>query len=143
MYPLRPQFLRLASFLALFGASCAAVRAHVAVDPTEAAASATITFNFRVPSEGGRTTRSVELSVPAGISVTALAVPEGGSASFERGADGQPDKVVWTITVPAGESGRVALTASGPAAAGRTIWRIKQHYTNGDIVDWTPTTTFR
>lgn len=141
MMSIRPRLLRLLSILALFGVSGLVAHAHVIVDPTRAPAASEVTINFRVPSEGGRTTQSVELTVPEGIQVTSLIVPEGGSVALERGTEGQPDRVVWTVSIPPSEAMRIALDVIVPAT-GRTIWRIKQNYSNGDTADWAPDTEF-
>jgi len=138
---IRPQFLRFLSVLALFSASGLLVRAHVTVDPTKAQTASVVTINFRVPSEGGRTTHSVELIVPEGIEVRSLIVPEGGSVALVRGTEGQPDRVVWTVSIPPSDFMRIALDAIAPAT-GRTVWRIRQSYSNGDTADWAPTTEF-
>ncbi len=51
--------------------------AHVGVSPRESKLGATETYTLSVPSEGGKTTTSVVLDVPDGVTVLSVISPAG------------------------------------------------------------------
>lgn len=127
--------------LGLVLVSCLTAFGHVTVAPAKSAGAAPETYTFRVPSEGGRTTTGLVLTVPKGVTVLSVAVPnEGGSVAFQRKTDGQPDEVVWTLEIKPGVVVQLALTATIATDQSRVIWKITQKYADGTKGDWTPAT---
>ncbi len=64
--------------LGLVLASCLTAFGHVTVAPAKSSGTAPETFTFRVPSEGGRTTTGLVLTVPKGVTVLSVAGLQGG-----------------------------------------------------------------
>ena len=126
--------LALTSGLTAFG--------HVTVVPVRSDKSATQTYTFRVPSEGGRTTTGLVLTLPKGVTVLSVAIPkEGGSVAFQRKTEGEPDQIVWTLEIKRAAVVQLALTATNAPEDGPMIWKVTQKYADGTSMDWTPKTT--
>lgn len=119
-----------------------AVFGHVTVVPVRSTKSATETYTFRVPSEGGRTTTGLVLAVPKGVTVLSVAVPkDGGSVAYVRKTDGQPDEIVWTIELKPAAVVQLSITATNAPEDGPMTWKITQKYADGTSGEWTPKTT--
>jgi hypothetical protein len=125
--------LALATSLTAFG--------HVTVVPVRADKGATQTYTFRVPSEGGRTTTGLVLTLPKGVTVLSVAIPKEGSVAFQRKTDGEPDQIVWTLEIKPAAVVQLALTATNAPEDGPMIWKVTQKYADGTSTDWTPKTT--
>lgn len=137
MKTLKQKLLTIASAIVL----AVPLVAHVVVTPTQSKPAATETYTFRVPSEGGRTTTGVVLAVPPGLTVVSVAVPKEGSGfTYVRKTDGQPDQIVWTLEIKAGDAVQLSLTATNPLAGETIAWKVQQKYTDGTSSDWTPST---
>lgn len=122
-------------------ASCLTAFGHVTVAPAKSTGSAAETYTFRVPSEGGRTTTGLVLTVPKGVTVLSVAVPkEGGSVAYQRKTDGQLDEVVWNLEIKPGAVVQLALTATIATDESRVVWKVTQKYADGTKGDWTPAT---
>lgn len=131
-------------FLKLLVASAMLVvsaHAHVGVTPTQSKPAVTETYTFRVPSEGGRTTMGVVLTVPQGLTVMSIAVSkEGTGFTYVKKSDGQPDQVIWTMELKPGAVAELTLTATNPKGGEPIAWKIQQKYMDGTSSDWTPST---
>lgn len=126
--------LALATGLTAFG--------HVTVVPVRADKGATQTYTFRVPSEGGRTTTGLVLTLPKGVTVLSVAIPNpGGSVAYQRKTEGEADQIVWTLEIKPAAVVQLALTATNPPEDGPMIWKVTQKYADGTSTDWTPKTT--
>lgn len=126
--------LALASGLTAFG--------HVTVVPVRSDKSATQTYTFRVPSEGGRTTTGLVITLPKGVTVLSVAIPkDGGSVAYQRKADGEADQIIWTLEIKPAAVVQLALTATNAPEDGPLVWKVTQKYTDGTSTDWTPKTT--
>lgn len=126
-------------FAACLGLVVAAVmassaQAHVTVRPAEAAPAETITYSVRVPSEGQVTTTSVELEVPAGLTVISV---EGAAESYEFKKKGAAiTAIVWKTAIPAGERAELKFSAQNPAKGAELVWKAHQHFQDGTLADW-------
>ena len=94
------------------------VFAHVGVTPRESKPGATETYTLRVPSEGGRTTTSLTLDVPDGVTVASVAAPAGATHE-ERRVDGRDPRDYVDGDHPAWSRGRVVVCGQEPRAGDR------------------------
>ena len=84
----------------LFGFAVAA-QGHVSVSPQQSKTGATEHYLVRVPTEGSVSTVSVDLEVPAGVTVGEIAAPSG--AKYEVTRDGgRVTSIKWTIEIKPG-----------------------------------------
>jgi uncharacterized protein YcnI len=140
-YGFAPMKIPVILALCLALASCLTAFGHVTVAPAKSPGAFTGTFTLRVPSEGGRTTTGLVLTVPKGVTVLSVAVPQdGGSVAYQRKTDGQPDEVVWTLEIKPGVVVQLALTATIATDESRIVWKVTQKYADGTKGDWTPAT---
>jgi len=109
--------------------------AHVGVTPRESKPGATETYALRVPSEGGRTTTSVTLEVPEGVSVLSVSAPDGAKHEEKREGD-RIVSITWTIEIKAGASAQLSFVAKNPAQGDSIAWKVHQHYSDGTVSDW-------
>ena len=108
--------------------------AHVTLRPAEAAPGATTTYTVRVPSEGQSATTSVELEIPAGVSVVSVA---GAAGTYELKKSGERvTSIVWKTAIPAGERGELNFVAQNPATGAEIAWKAHQFYADGTRADW-------
>lgn len=119
---------------AIAAVTASAAQAHVTVRPAEAAPAETITYSVRVPSEGQVTTTSVELEVPAGLTVVSV---EGAPESYELKKKGAlVTAIVWKTAIPAGERAELKFSAQNPAKGTELVWKAHQHFQDGTLADW-------
>ena len=108
--------------------------AHVTLRPAEAAPGATTTYTVRVPSEGESATTSVELEIPAGVTVVSVV---GASDTYELKKTGdRVTSIVWKTAIPAGERGELNFVAQNPATGAEIAWKAHQFYADGTRADW-------
>ncbi len=112
------------------------VFAHVGVTPRESKPGATETYTLRVPSEGGRTTTSLTLDVPDGVTVASVAAPAGATHE-ERRVDGRILAITWTVTIQPGAAAELSFVARNPAQGTAIMWHAHQRYPDGTVSDWT------
>lgn len=113
----------------------APVFTHVGVTPGESQPGATETYTLRVPSEGGRTTTSVTLEVPEGVTVRSVSAPDGAKHEENREGD-RILSITWTIEIAPGASAQLAFVARNPPQGEAIAWRVHQHYSDGTVSDW-------
>lgn len=109
---------------------------HVTVSPRESTLGATEKYIVRVPTEGKVTTKSVELEVPEGVIVEALAVPQGWKQEAKR-KDDRIVTITWQMDVPPGEFVEFAFVARNPKEGERIVWTLRQKFADGTVSDWT------
>lgn len=127
--------MRTATFLTAMLLAAASAFAHVGVTPRESKAGAIETYTFRVPSEGGRTTASVVLDVPDGVTIVSIEAPEGAKHE-ERKTGDRITQVTWTIEIKPGVAAQLVFVAKNPAEGDAIAWKVHQHYTDGTVSDW-------
>ena len=112
--------------------------AHVGVTPGRSKAGATETYTFQVPSEGGRTTASVTLTVPDGVTIVSLALPTGITAIAykEKPSPDKPAEITWTVEIKPGASAQLSVVAKNPATGSAIVWKVEQRYSNGTSSSW-------
>jgi len=114
----------------------AVAHAHITIAPTQSMAGATEKYVLRVPSEGKVATVAAELEVPDGVSVEAVAVPNGWKHEIKR----QGDRIVaitWTMNIPPGEFAEFAFVARNPRDETQIVWTLRQRFADGTVSDWT------
>ena len=117
----------------LFAAST--VGAHVTVAPRESPAGAGERYTVRVPTEGQVPTTSVELEVPADVTITGVLV--GGAFTYETRREG--DRVVaitWKQDIKPGEIAEYVFFARNPKSGQQIAWKARQRFADGTSADW-------
>lgn len=110
------------------------VMAHVTIRPAEAPSGETVTYSVRVPSEGEVATTSVELEIPAGLTVVSV---EGEAGSYELKKDGaRTTAIAWKTNVPPGERTELKFLAKNPATGAELTWKAHQRFQDGSQADW-------
>ena len=122
---------RMMIFTAILLAAATPGIAHVRVLPSESKSGARQTYIMRVPTEGAVATISVELEIPAGVSVTSA--PPGSEVKTVAGAI---SSITWKAQIPAGESRDFTFDAINPAQARSLVWKAHQHFADGSVSDW-------
>jgi uncharacterized protein YcnI len=118
--------LTTAGFLVLVSGA----EAHVRVLPVESKTGGHQTYTMKVPTEGKVTTTSVELEIPAGVSVVSTADPT------ETKVTGGITTITWTVRIPPGQSQNFDFVADNPKVNQAMSWKAHQHYADGTGRDW-------
>lgn len=127
--------MRTAGFVATILLTATPAFAHVGVSPRESKPGATETYTLRVPSEGAKTTTSVVLDVPDGVTIVSVTAPEGGKHE-EKTEGGRIVQVTWTIEIKAGASASLSFVAKNPAQGESIAWKVHQKYDDSTSSDW-------
>ena len=110
-------------------------QAHVTVVPRQSQPGATERYTVRVPTEGQVATTTVELEIPAGVTVTEVVA--GSNYTFETRREG--DRIVaitWKQDIPPRARGEFMFVARNPRASGPIAWKARQHFADGTRADW-------
>jgi uncharacterized protein YcnI len=111
-----------------------AADAHVTVWPQQSQAGAGERYTVRVPTEGQVATTSVELEVPADVTVTAVLV--GGSFSYDARREGNRIvAITWRLEIKPGETGEFVFFARNPKAE-QIDWKARQRFADDTSADW-------
>jgi uncharacterized protein YcnI len=114
----------------------AAARAHVSISPNQSMAGATEKYVMRVPTESKVATVGAELTVPEGVIVEAVAVPNGWKYEVTR-KDDRIVSIKWTMNIPPGEFAEFAFVARNPRDKTELVWGLKQIFADGKVEDFT------
>ncbi len=116
----------------VFVASPAA--AHVTVWPQQSQAGGSERYTVRVPTEGQVATTSVELEVPADVTVTGVLV--GGAYTYDARRDGNRIvAITWKLEIKPAEIGEFVFFARNPKAE-QISWKARQRFADGTSADW-------
>ena len=127
---------RIALGLCIFGVLA---QGHVSVTPQQSKAGATEHYVVRVPTEGSVTTISVDLEIPAGVTVGEVTAPAG--AKYEVSREGaRIAGIKWTVEIKPGSSAELSFNAQNPASEAPLVWKAHQHFADGTTRDWVPAT---
>ncbi|MGE3333597.1 MAG: DUF1775 domain-containing protein [Rhodospirillaceae bacterium] len=119
--------------ISLFGLSPLAW-AHVTVRPAEAQAGAETTYTVRVPTEGQSATTSVEVEVPAGVTIISVA---GDPKSYEMKKTGdRVTSIVWKTAIPPEQRAELNFVARNPASGTEITWKAHQYFEDGTHAAW-------
>ncbi len=116
-----------------------AAQGHVSVSPRQSKPRATEHYLVRVPTEGSVSTVSVDLEVPAGVTVGEVAAPSGAKYEVTR-EGGRITGIKWTIEIKPGDSAELSFTAQNPAEGTSLVWKAHQHFADNTSKDWVPAT---
>lgn len=125
-----------AVLLALTLCLAATAQAHVTVSPRESSAGAHEKYVVRVPTEGQVATESVELQLPAGLTLVSMAAPHGYTYELKRAA-GRVVSIVWSAQIKPGEFVEFAFMARNPKDAATLVWKAVQRFADGTSTEWT------
>lgn len=109
--------------------------AHVTVSPRESRAGASERYTVRVPTEGKVATTSVELEVPAGVTVSGVLVT--GGFSYEARREGERIvAITFKQEIKPAEVAEFVIFARNPPTPGPLAWKAHQRYADGTSADW-------
>jgi uncharacterized protein YcnI len=111
-------------------------RAHVSISPNQSMAGATEKYVMRVPTESKVATIGAELTVPEGVIVEAVAVPNGWKYEVTR-KDDRIVSIKWTMNIPPGEFAEFAFVARNPRDKTELVWGLKQIFADGKVEEFT------
>lgn len=114
----------------------AIAQAHVSISPRESSPGATEKYVVRVPTEGKVTTISADLEVPEGVTIETVAIPAGWKYDVKR----QGERIVaitWHMEIKPGEFAEFAFVARNPRDKTELVWKLRQHFADGTVTDWT------
>jgi len=108
--------------------------AHVTIWPQQSRASAVERYTVRVPTERTVSTLSIEIEVPAAVTVTGILAPAGFTYETKREGN-RIASITWKQEIKPGEIGEFVFFARNPAAA-QIAWKAHQRYADGQVEDW-------
>jgi uncharacterized protein YcnI len=108
--------------------------AHVTVRPAEAPPGTATTYTVRVPTEGTSATTSVELEIPAGVTVVSV---NGATETYEMKKTGdRVTSIVWKTSIPPEQRAELTFVAQNPASGAEITWKAHQFFADGTRADW-------
>lgn len=110
------------------------VNAHVTVVPKESQAGAVERYTIRVPTEGQVATTSVELEVPADVTITEVVAGSGYTFDARREGD-RIVAITWKQEIAPKATGEFVFTARNPRS-GQIAWKARQRFADGTSADW-------
>ena len=110
-------------------------QAHVSVRPRESKPGATEKYIVRVPTEGKVATASVELDVPAGVTIESVEPADGVKVDTKREA-GRIVSITWTVAIEPADSRELTFTAKNPSEGTEIVWKAHQRYSDGTSSEW-------
>jgi uncharacterized protein YcnI len=126
--------MRTALLITAFVLTGALARAHVTVWPQESRAGAGERYTVRVPTEGKVTTTSVELEIPADVTVTGILVGSGYTYEARRDGD-RIAAIMWKQEIGPAEVAEYVFFARNPKA-GPIAWKARQRFADCTSADW-------
>lgn len=116
----------------------AVAAAHVTIRPQESRQSSEEKYTVRVPTEGQVATVSIELDVPAGVTIVDVPAPEGATHEVKKTGE-RITMIKWTKTIPPKQSAEFVFVARNPAEE-QIAWNARQNFADGTSRSWTPVT---
>ena len=108
--------------------------AHVTVWPQQSPAGGSERYTVRVPTEGQVATTSVELEIPADVTVSAVLV--GGAYTYDvRREANRIVAITWKLEIKPAETGEFVFFARNPNAR-QITWKARQRFADGTSADW-------
>jgi uncharacterized protein YcnI len=127
--------MRAAATTLLLVLSLSALDAHVTVWPRESPSGAGERYTVRVPTEGNVTTTSVELEVPADVTVTGILVGSGFTYETRR-EGGRIVVITWKQEIKPAEVAEFVFFARNPKSGQQIAWKARQRFADGTSADW-------
>jgi uncharacterized protein YcnI len=91
-------------------------------------------YTVRVPTERNVSTVSVEVEIPAGVTVSGILAPAGFSYDVKRDAT-RIVSITWKQDIKVGEIGEFVFFARNPSTP-QIVWKAHQRYADGMVDDW-------
>jgi len=111
-----------------------AATAHVTIWPRASKAGASEKYVVRVPTEGKVDTLSVQLEIPADVTVSLVGAPMGWTQDVKR--DGtRIVSITWTMTIKPGEFAEFPFIARNPKGTA-IVWKAHQRFADGTVADF-------
>ena len=117
--------------------SAAIGSAHVVVRPAESKVGQAQKYTMRVPTEKQVPTTSVELTFPAGITVTTVDELQGWKLTVKKNAQGRIESASWIGSLPPREVAEFTFTAKNPESPAVVEWKAIQVFADGSKSEWT------
>jgi uncharacterized protein YcnI len=123
--------MKLRACLAVLLVLALPAEAHVRVLPFTSKTGGRQTYTMKVPTEVKVPTTSVELEIPAGLSVISIADP-----AETKKVNGRIVSITWKTDIPPDQSRDFNFVAENPKADQDMAWKAHQHYADGTSRDW-------
>src|SRR4030095_7763475 len=105
------------------------IQAHVTVWPQQSQPGASERYTVRVPTEGQVATTSVELEIPADVTVSAVLV--GGPYTYDVRREGNRIvAITWKLEIKPAETAEFVFFARNPTAK-QISWKARQRFADG------------
>ena len=128
-----PRTLASAALFAV--AAGVSLSAHIVVAPLQSKSGATQKYELRVHNEAKVATKSIDLDVPDGVTVTDVAKPAAGTVTTKKTGD-RITTITWQVEVAPQKYLAFPFTAQNPSGAAELHWNMHEHLTDGTSVDW-------
>lgn len=112
-----------------------AISGHVMVSPPQSKAGMTQAYELRAHNESKLATTSLELQIPADITVLKVDQAPAGTVDTPRTGD-RITAINWKVNIEPGKYLALKFEAKNPATSTEIHWSIKQHMADGSTVDW-------
>lgn len=112
--------------------------AHVRVKPNQSQPGVIENYVLRVPSEGGRTTTSVTLQTPEGVTVVSATAPAAvPTTKVDQKLTGtKVVEVTWTLEIKPDDAVELPFVVRNPPAGETIVWKATQRYADGTSILW-------
>jgi uncharacterized protein YcnI len=127
--------MRTKTTIVLLAVSTAALSAHVMVSPPQSKPGATQKYEVRVHNEAKVAATSIELEIPAGVTVTDVAKPATGTSTTKTDG-GRVTAIIWQVDVQPTKYLALPFTAKNPDSASDLHWNVREHLADGSVVEW-------
>lgn len=129
--------MRRHALLALAAAAVmgASLSAHIMVSPPESKVGATQKYELRVHNEEKSIIKSVELTIPDGITVESIGTAPAGTYTTAKTGD-RITTLTWTVDVAPEKYLALPFTAKNPDTAKKVSWNVKAKLADGSTVEY-------
>ena len=129
--------MRRTAMAAVLAMTIGAAYAHVTIQPKQSAASASVKYTMRVPTEKFVPTVRIDVEFPAGLTVSSVEAKTGWKIEEKKDSGGKLTGATLTGSIPPGESSEFNFLARNSSGAGKLAWRVVQIYEDGSKSEWT------
>lgn len=129
--------MRTQAFVGLAAAAMmgASLSAHIMVSPPDSKAGTTQKYELRVHNEEKSVIKSVELTIPDGITVVSIGTAPAGTYTTAKTGD-RITLLTWTVDVAPDKYLALPFTAKNPDSAKKVSWNVKAKLADGSTVEY-------
>jgi uncharacterized protein YcnI len=109
--------------------------AHVTVAPQQAPVGASQVYKVRVHNDSKVPTASIDLQIPAGVTVESVQPVTGGQFQMNRTGD-RVTGIVWKIEIPVGKYVELAFTVRNPSTGTSLNWNVQETFKDGSTIEY-------